>query len=138
MSPCVDINSPDTLYSLAERIVAVESTCFLAKQFELLRPVLESLVPVGQKSRPLVDFYKDVRAEQRVRNNQQRCLKIVPVVSDLRDAAYGCVATRSLNYGQAIKMVSQVNWEISEIQSQHSPYIDFLFRVRQLFVGIQL
>ncbi|KAH7726604.1 Protein VESA-1 [Aphelenchoides avenae] len=117
LSPCVDTNSPGTLYALAERIVAVESTCFLAKQFELLRPVLESLVPVGQKSRPLQDFYKDV----------------VPVVTDLREAAYGCVATRALNYAHAIKLVSQVNWDINEIQSQHSPYVDFLFRELAVF-----
>jgi hypothetical protein len=119
LSPCVDINSAEGLFALAERIVAIESACFLAKQLELLRPVLESLISLRQESKTLQNFYKEV----------------VPVVVDLRQSAYGCVVSRAINYNQIAKLISQVNWEIGEIQSQHSAYVDFIYSVWSVLHG---
>lgn len=41
---------------------------------------------------------------------------------------YGCVVSRALNYGQFIKQVGQVEWNVSELQSQHSEYVDKLVK----------
>jgi hypothetical protein len=46
----------------------------------------------------------------------------------MRHAAYGCVASRSLQFGQFIKQVSQTNWDIKELQCEHSSYVDTLVR----------
>lgn len=45
MSEVVQLNSSETLYGLAERVVAVESLVFLADQFTFLKPYLEHLQP---------------------------------------------------------------------------------------------
>lgn len=60
LSPVVDIVSQEKLYGLAERIVAVESTIFLARQYEFLQDYLESLVPPANK-KILQQFYSQVR-----------------------------------------------------------------------------
>lgn len=50
---------------------------------------------------------------------------------DLRWSAYGCVATKVLNYSQFVKQVMQVNWDVSDLQSQHSIYVDSIISVSQ-------
>lgn len=59
-SPIIDKTARDSLYAITERIVGVESVIFLAKQLELLRPVLDSLLPPNKKSPLLAHFYKTV------------------------------------------------------------------------------
>ena len=49
----------ESLQGLAERIVATESLVFLAKQFELLQPYLEALIPATKKAF-LLQFYSQV------------------------------------------------------------------------------
>uniref|UniRef100_A0A914ED59 Coiled-coil domain-containing protein 132 n=1 Tax=Acrobeloides nanus TaxID=290746 RepID=A0A914ED59_9BILA len=95
LSPCVNINEQESLYALAERIVAVESVIFLGKQLELLKPVLESLLPTNFKGQGLQTFYKN----------------ILVITGDLRDCIY-----------------VSVNWDISDIQSQHNKYVDVLIQ----------
>lgn len=60
LSPVVDIGAQEKLYGLAERIVAVESAIFLARQYEYLQDYLESLVPPANK-KILQQFYSQVR-----------------------------------------------------------------------------
>lgn len=60
LSPVVDIATQEKLHGLAERIVAVESTIFLARQYEFLQDYLESLVPPANK-KILQQFYSQVR-----------------------------------------------------------------------------
>jgi hypothetical protein len=47
----------------------------------------------------------------------------------LRESIYGCVASRSLPFGQFIKQTSQTNWDINELQSEHSGYVNTLVLV---------
>lgn len=63
ISPCLDILSPDTGFGLSERIIGVESVIFLKKQFEFLRPVLQSLLPQNKQLPVLEKLYKEVRIE---------------------------------------------------------------------------
>jgi hypothetical protein len=47
----------------------------------------------------------------------------------MREAVYGCVASHSLPFGHFIKQISQTNWDINELQSEHSPYVNIIVRV---------
>lgn len=49
ISPMVDLNTPEKLHGLAERIVAVESLVFLSRQYEFLQEYLEHLVSQPNK-----------------------------------------------------------------------------------------
>lgn len=51
------------------------------------------------------------------------------VVPDLRRAAYGCVASRVLDYTELMLKVISVNWEVSEIQTEHSDYVNIIVKV---------
>lgn len=49
LSSMVDLQKPEKLHGLAERIVGVESLIFLSKQYEFLQEYLEYLVPQTNK-----------------------------------------------------------------------------------------
>lgn len=49
----------------------------------------------------------------------------------MRDAVYGCVASKALQFGPFMKQVSQTNWYIDELQSEHSLYVDFIVKVTE-------
>lgn len=117
LSPIVQLNYPDQIFALSERIVAVESLVFLAKQLDLIRPVVESLVSCNKQCAILQQFYSQT----------------LPVIVDVRECVYGCVASRALNYPQLISAVSSTKWDIGELQSQHSAYVDFLLQDMQNF-----
>lgn len=55
----------------------------------------------------------------------------------MRDAVYGCVASKSLQFGQFIKQVGQTDWNINELQSEHSNYVNVLVRVRNKLIHIK-
>jgi hypothetical protein len=55
----------------------------------------------------------------------------------MRDAVYGCVASKSLQFGQFIKQVGQTDWNINELQSEHSNYVNVLVRVRNKLIHKQ-
>ncbi|CAD5208924.1 unnamed protein product [Bursaphelenchus xylophilus] len=109
-SQCILRDDRETLYGLSERIVAVESVIFLAKQLELLRPVLDSLLPLNKKSSTLQSFYKTS----------------LSATFDLRDAVYGCVVSKFIDHELVIKKIKQVKWDISEIVDHHSDYIQYI------------
>ncbi|MEJ1280947.1 VPS50 EARP/GARPII complex subunit [Cricetulus griseus] len=49
LNQLVILTSGDTLYGLAERVVATESLVFLAEQFEFLQPHLDAVMPAAKK-----------------------------------------------------------------------------------------
>src|SRR4051794_37091053 len=104
---------------------------FLAKQLELLRPVLlESIAPTGKKIQVLEEFYKNASIKYVIL--RIICvIQVVPVAMDLDGAMFGCVASRALKYNQLIKQVVSVNWDVSELATEHSPYVDTIISVRQ-------
>uniref|UniRef100_A0A914YYW9 Vacuolar protein sorting-associated protein 54 N-terminal domain-containing protein n=1 Tax=Panagrolaimus superbus TaxID=310955 RepID=A0A914YYW9_9BILA len=60
LSVCLDISSCETGFGLSERVIGVESVIFLKKQFEFLRPVLQSLLPQNRQLVVLEKLYKEV------------------------------------------------------------------------------
>ncbi|KAK3932845.1 Syndetin [Frankliniella fusca] len=117
ISPIVNLNNPENLFGLSERVVAVESLVFLAEQLDSLRPYLEHLV----------------RHEPRKHLVQQFYLQMVSVASDLRLPVYACISSRTLDLRSMLNMMGRVNWEIKEVSSQHSQYVDFILREMQIF-----
>ncbi len=48
---------------------------------------------------------------------------------EVRRCAYGAVASRALNYEHLLQLVVGTKWDIVELMSQHSVYVDFLVQV---------
>nr|CAD2188927.1 unnamed protein product [Meloidogyne enterolobii] len=101
-----DLNNNEALFSLAERLIGVESATFLSKQMELLRPTLETLVIDKKRGQDLENFFNTL-----------------PATSDLLEATLGCVAAKSLQSAQILQQISLIDWNISEIPSEHSNYV---------------
>lgn len=51
------------------------------------------------------------------------------VAQDLRVPVYTSVACRCLDADQIINMMSRVQWDVKEVMSQHSTYVDRLLQV---------
>lgn len=42
---------------------------------------------------------------------------------------YACISSRALDLRAMLSMMGRVNWEIKEVSSQHSQYVDLILRV---------
>uniref|UniRef100_A0A2R5LDX3 Coiled-coil domain-containing protein n=1 Tax=Ornithodoros turicata TaxID=34597 RepID=A0A2R5LDX3_9ACAR len=116
LSPVVSLIDPADLHGLAERVVAAESLAFLSQQFESLAPHLDALIP--QAKQPYLKTY-----------TQNVALSV-----DLRRPIYMTVAAKSINYDQVLGFMERVHWDIHDIPSQHSSYVDLLVRELQNFI----
>lgn len=56
---------------------------------------------------------------------------MVSVAPDLRLPVYACISGRALDLRSMLNMMARVNWEIKEVSSQHSPYVDSVLRVSE-------
>ncbi|XP_072431590.1 syndetin isoform X1 [Chiloscyllium punctatum] len=116
LSHLVVLNSAETLYGLAERVVATESLVFLADQFECLQPHLDAMMPSAKKPF-LQQFYSQT----------------VSTASELRKPIYWIVAAKAIDYEQMLHLMANVKWDIKEIMSQHNVYIDTLLKEFEQF-----
>lgn len=115
LSPIVDLHRRDQLFGLAERVVAVESLIFLAKQLELLQPHLEAMIPTNKKA-----FL------------QQFFSQTVNMAEEVRKPVYWSVSAQAVNYDQVLGQMASVRWDIKDIMSQHNPYVDSILRSFEL------
>lgn len=53
----------------------------------------------------------------------------VSVASEVRKPVYSCVAWRAVDVRQAYALMLKVNWEVKDVMSQHSHYVDVILRV---------
>ncbi|KAK3532388.1 hypothetical protein QTP86_016704 [Hemibagrus guttatus] len=111
LSQLVVLTASSTLYGLAERVVATESLVFLAEQFELLQPHLDTMMPPAKKPF-LQQFYSQT----------------VSTASELRKPTYWIVAAKAIDYEQMLLLMAGVKWDIKEIMSQHNVYVDVLLK----------
>ncbi|XP_076349284.1 vacuolar protein sorting 50 isoform X1 [Tachypleus tridentatus] len=116
LSTMVDLKSIEQLYGLAERVTAAESLVFLANQFEFLHPHLETFIPSSKKA-----FL------------QQFCSQTILTAPELRRPIYMTVAARGVDYNQVLMLMNCVKWDVHDIMSQHSYYVDILLRELQVF-----
>lgn len=47
-----------------------------------------------------------------------------------------CVAWNALDLRQLLGQMSKVNWEVRDVMSQHSPYVDMVLRVRIIHIPL--
>ncbi|XP_072455402.1 syndetin isoform X2 [Notamacropus eugenii] len=116
LSHLVVLTSGDTLYGLAERVVATESLVFLAEQFEFLQPHLDAVMPAVKKPF-LQQFYSQT----------------VSTASELRKPIYWIVAGKAIDYEQMLLLMANVKWDVKEIMSQHNVYVDTLLKEFEQF-----
>lgn len=112
----LDFSSEETLHGLSERIVAVESVIFLAKQYELLQPYLESIVASHQ--RMILEHFND---------------NTLAVVQDLRVPVFMCSASKAVDARTSLVAMSQVKWDVKNVAVEHSAYVDMIIRKIQVF-----
>ncbi|KAH0503626.1 Syndetin [Microtus ochrogaster] len=115
LNQLVILTSGDTLYGLAERVVATESLVFLAEQFEFLQPHLDAVMPAAKK--PFL---------------QQFFSQTVSTASELRKPIYWIVAGKAIDYEQMLLLMTNVKWDVKEIMSQHNIYVDALLKASAL------
>ena len=48
---------------------------------------------------------------------------------ELRQPVYRTVAARSINYDDLLLQMASVRWDVHDLMSQHSPYVDGLLQV---------
>ncbi|XP_043272712.1 syndetin isoform X2 [Venturia canescens] len=112
LSTTVDLSKPSRLFGLTERVVGVESLIFLGHQYECLRPYLEHLISVnGQQEQGFLNqFYSQTIAS----------------AVELRKPIFMAVAAQALDVSVVLNLMNKVNWEVRDVMSQHSSYIDTL------------
>lgn len=110
LSSIVKLTQPEDLYGLSERIVAVESLIFLGQQYENLKPYLEYLTGSSPQRGFLHHFYAHT----------------VVCTTDLRKPVYMAVVSQVFDIANILNLMNKVNWEVTDVMSQHSNYIDVL------------
>ncbi|KAG7197018.1 hypothetical protein KM043_017553 [Ampulex compressa] len=110
LSSIVDLSQPEKLYGLTERIVAVESLIFLGQQYEGLKSYLEHLIANSPQRGFLHPFY----------------MQTIASTTDLRKPVYMAVISQAFDVANILNSMSKVNWEVTDVMSQHSVYIDSL------------
>jgi len=113
LSSIVNLSQPEKLHGLTERIVAVESLIFLGQQYEGLRPYLEHLIASSPQRGFLHQFY----------------MQTIASAADLRKPVYMAVISQVFDVANILNLMNKVNWEVTDVMSQHSNYIDALIQV---------
>uniref|UniRef100_A0A8C6XXH4 VPS50 subunit of EARP/GARPII complex n=1 Tax=Naja naja TaxID=35670 RepID=A0A8C6XXH4_NAJNA len=116
LSHLVVLTSSNSLYGLAERVVATESLVFLAEQFEFLQSHLDTVMPPAKKPF-LQQFYSQT----------------VSTASELRKPIYWIVAAKAIDYEQMLLLMANMKWDVKEIMSQHNIYVDSLLKEFEQF-----
>ena len=113
--PCmplsIDLNRKDTNCGLNERIIAVESCLFLAGQISELLPILSSS---SRKPEILKDFSHTLS-----------------LVREMTAPVYFACLMKLLSLDQIVPIMGKVSWELKEVRSQHSEYVDIMLNQLQ-------
>lgn len=116
LSPVVNLKSNEHLYGLAQRVAAAESLVFLAEQFEFLKQSISTIIPASKQS-----FL------------HQFCSQSLSTAIELRRPVYVIVSSRAVDYDKILNIMGTVKWDVHDIMSQHSAYVDLMLRELQIF-----
>lgn len=108
----IDLSDESLLYGLSERIVASESAIYISSQLDRLKTYMQCHIPESswESIAQLVD-------------------QSVIVSIELRKPIYAVVSSKALDFSGIAQQMDKVNWEVKELMSQHSSYVDVLLRV---------
>lgn len=117
ISPIVNLTQPEKLHGLTERAVAVESLIFLGQQYESFKHYFEHLIANSPERNYLHQFY----------------VQTITSVTDLRKPVYMAVVSQALDIAGVLILMTKVNWEVRDVMSQHSSYVDKILQVCTTF-----
>lgn len=109
LSPFVTLDQKKNFYGFSFRIIATESLMNLAHQFQNLRPNLEKLIPKSKQAF-LHHFYSQT----------------ISTCPEVQSSVYYDIASKCIDYDMILLGMEKVKWDIHEIMSQHSGYVDEL------------
>lgn len=104
-------------YGLPERIVAVESCLYLAGQITELIPHLGHSLKDPEY---LAEFFKEP----------------VTLAREVRCPVYYACLLKVLSLDQILPLMGKVSWELREVRSQHSDYVDIMLKQFQVLCHI--
>ncbi|KRX16711.1 Coiled-coil domain-containing protein [Trichinella nelsoni] len=102
-----ELSSSENMFGLAKRVVCAESVIFVAKQLSEMMPAIVRLLPPNQRTL-LEDFNS----------------KNLEIVCEMRAEICQIPCFDAFDFAAIEKAIANVNWEISELMSQHSAYVD--------------
>ena len=103
----LEIMDAEKLHGLEQKIVATESVLYVAQQFHELKQYF-----------PVIEFVQDYF------ENTLGCIE------NLRDPIFMTSCDKAINSDVILPLMHKVAWDIREVRSQHSQYVDILLRVR--------
>ena len=104
----LEIMDAEKLHGLEQKIVAAESVIYVAQQFNELRHHLPDIEDVH-------DYLENT----------------IGCMENLRDPIFMTSCDKAINSDVILPLMSKVAWDIREVRSQHSQYVDILLRVRK-------
>ncbi|KRZ86599.1 Coiled-coil domain-containing protein [Trichinella sp. T8] len=102
-----ELSSSENMFGLAKRVVCAESVIFVAKQLSEMMPAIVRLLPLNQRTL-LEDFNS----------------KNLEIVCEMRAEICQIPCFDAFDFAAIEKAIANVNWEIGELMSQHSAYVD--------------
>ncbi|KRX35730.1 Coiled-coil domain-containing protein [Trichinella murrelli] len=102
-----ELSSSENMFGLAKRVVCAESVIFVAKQLSEMMPAIVRLLPPNQRTL-LEDFNS----------------KNLEIVCEMRAEICQIPCFDAFDFAAIEKAIANVNWEIGELMSQHSAYVD--------------
>ncbi|CAL8147667.1 unnamed protein product [Orchesella dallaii] len=112
----IDFKDEATLYGLAERIVASESAIYISSQLDRLKTYMQAHIP-----------------ESNWESIAQLIDQAVIVSLELRKPIFAGVSCKAVDFPSIVSQMDKVNWEVKELMSLHSSYVDVLLRALQIF-----
>ena len=104
----LEIMDAEKLYGLEQKIVAAESVIYVAQQFNELRHHLPDIEDIR-------DYFENT----------------IGCIENLRDPIFMTSCDKAINSDVILPLMSKVAWDIREVRSQHSQYVDILLRVNK-------
>ncbi|OXA57412.1 syndetin [Folsomia candida] len=112
----IDLRDENNLFGLAERVVSSESCVQLSLQLDKLKSYMQLHISSSNwdSIAQLVD-------------------QAVIVAVELRKPILAGISCRAVDYPAIVSQMEKVNWEVKDLVSQHSNYVDVLLRALQVF-----
>jgi len=112
LNPSVNIQDANTLFGLAERTVAVQSTLFLQDTFNYIKPHLQAYLPKSQ-DRLFLDFCSEIETIPEFLNYMNRYF-----------------ASKAMRWDDIINQISNTKWDMKEMPEMlgSNPYVTSITR----------
>ncbi|KAH7638349.1 coiled-coil domain-containing protein 7 [Dermatophagoides farinae] len=132
LSEYVPIQLADRHYALGERIMAIQSMIFIGRQFYHLCPLLlEFLRPDDEQDDDESSWSLNAETSKMTKDGFIKGIQFYhdKMWSSVASLQYQClyaVVTKLLPYETIVQQMQQTRWDLKEIPSIHSPYVNVI------------